>query len=57
MDPHVQDIVLDVKMIAKMIMNGVMSEITILLCDAPSEGKFSAAGNGSEVHESNFHFR
>ena len=28
-----------------MIMNGIMSEITILLCDAPSEGNFSKAGN------------
>ena len=32
-------------MIAKMIKNGIMSEITILLCDAPSEGNFSKAGN------------
>ena len=36
----IQDIILDVKMITKMIKQGIMSEITILICDAPSEGNF-----------------
>ena len=35
-----QDIVLDVKMITKMIKQGVLEEITILICDAPNDGKF-----------------
>ena len=40
----IQDIILDVKMITKMIKQGIMSEITILICDAP-EGIFSMLGS------------
>ena len=31
---------MDAKMITKMIREGILSEITILICDPPSDGKF-----------------
>ena len=41
---------MDARMITKMIKEGILSEITILICDPPGDGKFFITQNWPEVH-------